>query len=164
MRTVALGQNGNTRRLSADRAHHQRPQTSGVAERKVRSPPSPASEIAERTGKSHADLLRSTQTTLGQAEIGESRFAGTYPDAQNRTQPCYRLPRFECDLVVSGYSVKYRAAIIRRWHELNQVGTLRPRDRLSGENQPDKDPKFLALYDQLNAGHLNSGSLTDEEW
>lgn len=74
--------------------------------------------IAEITGKEHAHVMRDIRETLAQAEIGESKFGFTYIDSQNKTRPCYRLPRRECDLVVSGYSVKYRLAIIDRWHEL----------------------------------------------
>ena len=75
-------------------------------------------EIAQLTGKNHADVMRDTRKTLEEAGISESKFAFTYTDTQNKQRPCYNLPRFECDLVVSGYSVKYRAAIIKRWHEL----------------------------------------------
>lgn len=75
-------------------------------------------DIARITDKNHGDVLRDIRNTFEQAEIGESKFAGTYIDSQNKARPCYYLPKFELDLVVSGYSVKYRAAIIRRWHEL----------------------------------------------
>ena len=83
-------------------------------------------EIAQLTGKNHNDVMRDVRKTLADAEIGESKFAFTYTDSQNKSRPCYNLPRFECDLVVSGYSVKYRAAIIKRWHELeaNQAPAL----------------------------------------
>lgn len=74
--------------------------------------------IAEITGKNHADVMRDIRNTLEQAEIGESKFASTYTDTQNKSRPYYTLPRRECDLVISGYSVKYRIAIIDRWHEL----------------------------------------------
>jgi phage antirepressor YoqD-like protein len=93
--------------------------------------------IAEITGKNHADVMRDIRTVLEQAEIGLSKFAGSYFNSQNKEQPCYFLPRFECDLVVSGYSVKYRAAIIKRWHELEAKPTHRdPMDIL-------KDPAAM---------------------
>lgn len=77
--------------------------------------------IADITGKNHADVMRGIRNTLEQAEIGESKFAGTYIDSQNKRRRCYHLPRRECDLVISGYSVKYRLAIIDRWHELEST-------------------------------------------
>jgi phage antirepressor YoqD-like protein len=75
-------------------------------------------EIAELTGKNHFDVKRDIQNVLLQANIDASKFAVIYLDSQNRNQSEYRLPKRECDLVVSGYSVKYRLAIIDRWHEL----------------------------------------------
>lgn len=75
-------------------------------------------EIAELTGKNHADVLRDIRVVLEEARIDESKFAGIYKDSINRDKPCYNLPRRECDLVISGYSVKYRLAIIDRWHFL----------------------------------------------
>lgn len=62
--------------------------------------------------------MRDIRVTLEQAEIGLSKFASFYRNTQNKEQPCYPLPRLEWDLVMSGYSVKYRLAIIDRWHEL----------------------------------------------
>lgn len=75
-------------------------------------------EIAELTGKAHKEVTRDIENVLAQAEIDARSFAHTYQDTQNRTQREYRLPKRECDLVVSGYSVKYRLAIIDRWQEL----------------------------------------------
>jgi len=75
-------------------------------------------QIAEITGKSHTNVLRDIESILEQAEIDLIKFESIYPDTYGRNQKCYILPRRECDLVVSGYSVKYRLAIIDRWHEL----------------------------------------------
>ena len=75
-------------------------------------------EIAELTGKDHKNIIRDIETTLLQAEIDALKFEHIYIDTQNRSQREYRLPKRECDLVISGYSVKYRLAIIDRWQEL----------------------------------------------
>jgi phage antirepressor YoqD-like protein len=77
-------------------------------------------EIAELTGKNHFDVKRDIQNVLLQADIDASKFAVIYRDSQNRNQSEYNLPKRECDLVVSGYSVKYRLAIIDRWQELER--------------------------------------------
>ena len=74
--------------------------------------------IAEITGKPHRNVTADISRILAEAEIDEQGFLHIYRDTQNREQKCYLLPRRECDLVVSGYSVKYRLAIIDRWHEL----------------------------------------------
>ena len=76
-------------------------------------------EIAELTGKRHADVTRDIRNTLEAAEINVSRFAHVYQSGINKGKvKLYNLPKRECDLVVSGYSVKYRLAIIDRWQEL----------------------------------------------
>lgn len=75
-------------------------------------------QIADITGKPHRNVTGDIARILAEVEIDEQGFLHTYRDSQNREQKCYHLPRRECDLVVSGYSVKYRLAIIDRWHEL----------------------------------------------
>jgi anti-repressor protein len=74
-------------------------------------------EIAELTGKRHANVLRDIRKVLDEVEIDQAKFGSTYLDVYNREQSCFNLPRMECDLVVSGYSAKYRMAIIKRWQE-----------------------------------------------
>jgi len=78
--------------------------------------------IAELTGKRHQHVLRDIEKVLTEVEIDASKFGGIYFDVSNRQQPCYHLPRRECDLLVSGYNAKYRLAIVDRWHYLeNQL-------------------------------------------
>lgn len=74
-------------------------------------------EIAELTGKRHADVLRDVEVQLSQ--IGDQRrFASVYLGGNGEKRPCYKLPKRECLIVVSGYSVELRAKIIDRWMEL----------------------------------------------
>ena len=75
-------------------------------------------EIAELTGKEHSKVMADIRQVLDEAGIGYADFGGSYSTKQNKVLSCFYLPRYECDLVVSGYSVLYRAAIISRWHEL----------------------------------------------
>lgn len=88
-------------------------------------------QIAEITGKEHAHVMRDIRNILEEAGIGLSKFGSSYLNAQNKEQPCYLLPRRECDLVVSGYSVKYRLAIINRWHELENQQSFKIPQTLS---------------------------------
>lgn len=115
-------------------------------------------EIAELTGKNHKEVTRDIENVLSQAEIDARRFAHTYQDSQNRTQREYRLPKRECDLVVSGYSVKYRLAIIDRWQELESNNetfvvpkTLPEALRLAADlaDQLEQAKPKLAVYDLL---------------
>ena len=82
-------------------------------------------EIAKITGKPHNDVLKDIRRILGEAEISLGFFSQSYLNAQNKRQPCFALPRRECDLVISGYSVKYRLAIIDRWRELESMVAAR---------------------------------------
>lgn len=75
-------------------------------------------EIAALTGKDHSDVLYDIRNTLEQAGLGEGNYSSSYKSKQNKTLPMFLLPKLECDLVISGYSVPYRLAIIQRWHEL----------------------------------------------
>ena len=75
-------------------------------------------EIAELTGKRHDNIVNDIVRILNEAGIGVLQFEGSYLSSQNKELLCYNLPKRECDLVISGYSVKYRLAIIDRWHEL----------------------------------------------
>lgn len=115
-------------------------------------------EIAELTGKNHFDVTRDIINIFSQAEIDASKFAAIYKDAQNRNQTEYLLPKRECDLVVSSYSVKYRLAIIDRWQELENKQLENPLLQLAHavmtaqsiiQNQSQKlliaEPKAAAL-------------------
>lgn len=76
-------------------------------------------EIAELTGKLHKHVLRDIRETLEAANIDAPKFGLVISSGLNAGKIShYELPRRECDLVVSGYSVPYRLAIIDRWQEL----------------------------------------------
>jgi len=115
-------------------------------------------EIAELTGKNHFDVTRDIENVLFQAEIDASKFAAIYKDSQNRNRTEYRLPKRECDLVISGYSVKYRLAIIDRWQQLENNNetfvvpkTLPEALRLAADlaDQLEQAKPKLAVYDLL---------------
>ena len=78
-------------------------------------------EIASLTGKRHGHVMRDIESTLAEAGISQPKFGSAYSDAQGKERPCYLLPRRECDLVMSGYSVPYRLLIIDRWRELEAM-------------------------------------------
>ena len=74
-------------------------------------------EIAKLTGKDHYNVMKDIRRILDEAEIDAVRFDSVYLGGNGQERACYSLPRLECDLVVSGYSAKYRMAIIKRWQE-----------------------------------------------
>jgi len=75
-------------------------------------------EIAKLTGKEHKNVLADIRMIFDEAGIRTADFSAVYKNQQGKEQPCFNLPRRECDLVISGYSIKYRLAIIERWQEL----------------------------------------------
>lgn len=83
-------------------------------------------EIAERTGKNHADVCRDIRKMLEELELDQSRFASVYKAGNGEARRCYLLPKRECLILASGYSVKLRAAIIDRWAELEASRPFQP--------------------------------------
>ncbi|MBO2688481.1 Rha family transcriptional regulator [Shewanella algae] len=75
-------------------------------------------EIAELTGKKHAHICRDIRSMLEQLGINESKFGSVYLDTKGEKRTEYRLPRRECEILVTGYDVVRRAAVIDRWLEL----------------------------------------------
>lgn len=77
-------------------------------------------EIAERTGKEHRNVKRDARVMLlelyGEKDV--LKFEHIYKDSYDRDQECYRLPKNEILILVSGYSIPLRAAIIKRLDEL----------------------------------------------
>ncbi|MBU0917933.1 MAG: Rha family transcriptional regulator [Gammaproteobacteria bacterium] len=77
-------------------------------------------EIAELTGKRHDHVMRDIRNML--EELGEDapKFGAMFPDAYERPQPGFVLPKDLTITLVSGYSVVMRHRIVTRWQELEQ--------------------------------------------
>lgn len=75
-------------------------------------------EIAELTGKQHKDVLHDIRKMLEDLGLTSADFSADLPDAYGRLQPAFRLPKRECLILISGYSVQMRARIIDRWQGL----------------------------------------------
>lgn len=77
-----------------------------------------STEIASLTGKLHTHVMRDIRKMLKDLEVGETTFGSSYLSEQNKTLPCFNLPRREVDILLTGYSVTLRAKVIDRWREL----------------------------------------------
>lgn len=63
-------------------------------------------DIAELTGKEHSKVLSDIKRILDEVEINHAVFGSVYKAGNGQMQPCFNLPRRECDLVIAGYSAK----------------------------------------------------------
>ncbi|MFA9263081.1 MAG: Rha family transcriptional regulator, partial [Undibacterium sp.] len=80
-------------------------------------------EIAELTGKEHKNVLADIRVMLDDLGLTSAEFSADLPDGYGRMQPGFSLPKRECLILVSGYSVAMRARIIDRWQELEARNT-----------------------------------------
>lgn len=87
-------------------------------------------EIAELTGKNHADVMRDIRNMLQSMEVVESRFAGYYIASNGKKNPCFNLDRYHTEVLVTGYDINRRAAVIKRWYDL-ETGAAKPAANLS---------------------------------
>lgn len=89
-------------------------------------------DIARITGKEHGHVCRDIQKMLEDlGEGGESRFGSSYLSLQNKEVKRYCLPKRECLILASGYSVPLRAKIIDRWAELESQAAFKVPQTLS---------------------------------
>ncbi|EFI8509537.1 Rha family transcriptional regulator [Escherichia coli] len=79
-------------------------------------------EIAELTGKRHDNVLRDIEKMAKDLDILDRLNFEVYEEINNLgfnvQRKVYKLNKEETLILVSGYSIKMRAAIIRRWQEL----------------------------------------------
>lgn len=79
-------------------------------------------EIAEMCEKRHSHVMTDIKTMLEQLEINSAKFSAQYKDKSGKTNPCFKLDKEMSLTLVTGYNVKLRHKIIKRWQELeNQL-------------------------------------------
>lgn len=135
-------------------------------------------EIAELTGKRHADVMRDArklESAYTQVYGNERNFALVdYKDKKGETRPMFALTKSQALFVVSGYNAVLRAAIQNRWEELEAAQFNVPTTfkdalllaakqqeaiELQAEELKKLEPKVF-LHDQLMATH-DSVSVAD---
>lgn len=86
-------------------------------------------DIAELTGKEHKNVIRDIRVMLDELKDGSDLSHDMRPiiteqkDARGYTTQ-FNLPKRECLILISGYSILLRSKIIDRWQELEQSSTL----------------------------------------
>ena len=80
-------------------------------------------EIAELTGKPHADLMKAIRLMEeAWVNVGQGNFSLTYyTDQWNRKQPQYELSKKECLYIATKFNDEARAKLIIRWEELETM-------------------------------------------
>lgn len=101
-------------------------------------------EIAELAGKRHDHVMRDIKKMLETLEVNHPKFGGVYIDSKGEQRPCYKLDRYHTEVLVTGYDVKRRAAVIKRWHDL-ETGTSKPQ----ATNPIVKDPGIAMMIETL---------------
>lgn len=105
-------------------------------------------EIARLTGKRHDHVMRDATTMLTDlyANCNTPNFGGIYCDSKNRRRAELHLPKRETLILVSGYSVAMRAAIIDRWQQLEAAAVVAPVDTHAILNDPASMRHLLLGY------------------
>ncbi len=75
-------------------------------------------EIAELTGKDHANVMRDIRNMLDVLKKDAISFEGIYQDAYGRDKPCFNLDRELTMTLVSGYDIPLRHRVVTRLAEL----------------------------------------------
>jgi len=122
-------------------------------------------EIAELTGKRHDHVIRDIRNMFEALEITAPKFGGYYKSKRNRDLVEYLLPKRETLILVSGYNIKLRAAIIDRWLELEEQA-LNPSSLMQNKDYlqayiPAQEDITNQLTNIINE-HLHS--VTVDEW
>lgn len=114
-------------------------------------------EIAELTGKTHANVCRDIRNMLAQLGADQISFESVYFDANNQQRTEYLLPRRECEILVCGYDVVRRATVIDRWLELEtkqrQLPNMTPAQmiaELTGKSHTHVCRDIRNMLEQLN--------------
>ena len=100
-------------------------------------------EIAELTGKEHKNVLRDIREMLNELDLTAAQFSAAVKYAGNNnaqlTRETFNLPKHECMVLVTGYSIKLRSAVLRRWQELEN------------QSKPSMPTTYIAALEALVA-------------
>lgn len=104
-------------------------------------------EIADLTGKRHDHVLRDIREMFDSLGLSPN-FGEKVETTGGRPSTVYNLDRYHTEVLVTGYDVKRRAAVIKRWYDLE-----------SGNAQPIQNPSKYSLEDLTKAANVMADSL-----
>lgn len=121
-------------------------------------------EIANLTGKNHFHVKRDIEKMLSELELDVTKFGCIYLDGINRQQTEYILDEELIFTLITGYSVKLRNAVVKRWLELeNQVVSLQNElNKWCAKENFDKSIGSLhgkGLAERKKTKHLNTTTI-----
>jgi Rha family phage regulatory protein len=111
-------------------------------------------EIAELTGKRHDNVMRDIRVMLNELHGagGALTFEDTYTNPKNaQVYAIFNLPKDETLCLMSGYDIKARMTIIKRWQELeNKTPALPsyPEALRALAGSLEREQEHLALIEQ----------------
>lgn len=133
-------------------------------------------EIAELTGKEHKNVVRDVRAMFIELDLDVLTFERIYYDQYQRIQKEIMLDKELTTTLITGYSIKLRNAVIKRWQELETAqqftipSNLSEALRLAADNIEARDYKMFTdlvvgaldtecgfqkqIHQSINAGHL----------
>lgn len=104
-------------------------------------------EIAERTGKRHADLMKSIRAMeVAWVKVNGGKFSLVeYIDSKGEKRPMYILDHYECMYIATKFNDEARAKLVLRWAELEEEA------RAKGVNSINALPAPTPIEEQLLA-------------
>ena len=124
-------------------------------------------EIAELTGKRHSHVIRDIRDMVDRLypdspKMDRLDFKGVFEERRedNGQTKNVHLDRYHTEVLVTGYDVKRRAAVIKRWYELesgeSRPAGLRPKSQLDAlqtmvDALREQEERMTALEGQVDA-------------
>lgn len=112
-------------------------------------------EIAELTGKQHKHVLEDIRKMLNELELAAADFTATAKYTKNMgatgTREIFNLPKRETLILIGGYNVALRAAIIDRWQELeNEVAALKAQKAAVAQQRQALKVEYRPMTDAIH--------------
>jgi hypothetical protein len=89
-------------------------------------------EIANLTSKQHRHVLRDCEKMFTTLEIDSAQFWTQYNDQSGKANLMYILNKELSYTLITGYNVKLRSAVIKRWQQLESQHLPKPNDLITG--------------------------------